>query len=281
MSSDFQQRRSGEKLESFEAFDSVTEALEHIDSYNPAQNNTDVLWEAEKSLEVALMDQGDPSYRKAQYFQAMVSYLKGESAKAIERFELMSESGAKSILKEELAYNLAAAYAEAGRWDDAIKKFQDVITNTAEKSGQDNYELRLFARAGLAHCYAKQIDDFQEKLKSVREVGESTVAAALYEQQINRNSAQIQTQYASAKHDARKVLDPEVVKEAEQVIREAYKSAPWAGFETVELLPADPPKKRWKISRRSLIIIAAAVLLFIAYIEFRVGWDYVIRWFLS
>jgi tetratricopeptide (TPR) repeat protein len=236
MSSSFQQTNFGDEAESFEVFDSLTEALAHIDSYDPAQNNTHVLLEAERRLQVALANDGDAQYHKAQYFQGIVSYLKGNSDEAIRRFESMSESVSSSILKDEIAYNLAAAYTDARKWQDAIKKFREVIQNTAgvEKPSQDRCELRLIAQAALAHSYAKQIVE-------LRSQGEN-------QKLIDEYSAQIEKQYESAQHAARQVLDRDVVKEAEQLIREAYQIVGRATA-TIELLPAESRRKRWKASR--------------------------------
>ena len=285
MSSSFQQTNF-EETESFEAFHSVTEALEHIDSYNPAQNNTAVLAEAEKRLKDALADNADPRYRKAQYFQAIVSYLKGNSEEAIKRFESMSESAPKSILKDEVAYNLAAAYTEVGKWDEAIKKFNEVITSTAsiEESSQDNHELGLMAHVGLAHSYAKQIEELQAQSKKLQEQEDKTAAPNI-EKQIHENAHRIIKEYESARAEAKKVVDADVVKEAERVIREIYANPGfWIRPETIELLPAKPAKKRWKFSGRTREILLVAIILvltLIAYIQFFVGWDSFRSWFAS
>jgi tetratricopeptide (TPR) repeat protein len=278
MSSSIQPTNSAVETESFEAFDRVTEALEYIDSYNPQLNNKSVFEEAEKSLKAALDEKAaDPNYHKAKYFQAMVSYLKGsESDEAVRNFQRLSDSSPNAI-EDELAYNLGAAYTHAGRWDDAIQKFNEV-TGTAngnsKKSGSNDPELRLFARAGLAHSYAGLI-------KQVRK--EAVSSEIKNENLIKEYSAQIRKQYEFGRLDAGAVFDTKLVKEAEQVIREAYKTVDESGAEFIELLPAQPSeKKQRRLPRRAIIGLTIVFLLLVmgiaVYIELYVGWDYFGRW---
>jgi tetratricopeptide (TPR) repeat protein len=275
-----------EETESFEAFDLVTEALEHIDSYNPSEKNVGVLREAEKRLTEALADDKDPHYLKARYFRAMVSYLENEPGKAIEQFEQMGEVPSDSAFGKELGYNIAAAYSAARKWEAAIKKFDEVIKKTEgdfEKNRKDDPELRLLARAGMALSYAGRIGEVKSRLKDLKgEKGEEAAASRTRnEERVKEYSVKIEEHYRLGRLDAGKGVDREIVKEAEQIIREAYtKVEGRTSDEIIELLPAEAPKKRREISARRVIIVVGIgillILVFIVLVELFVGWDHVL-----
>jgi tetratricopeptide (TPR) repeat protein len=142
MSSDFQPMRSAEENEGFEAFDLVTDALMNIDSYQKSEDPK-FLTRAEKCLRDAL--EKDSGYFKAQYLLAMVNYLGGHASDAASQFiELLGTKG-DATLDKEIMYNLAAAQNEAGRPEQAISLFKQLILMTKI----DDPELNLLARAGL------------------------------------------------------------------------------------------------------------------------------------
>jgi tetratricopeptide (TPR) repeat protein len=266
-----------QETESFEAFDLVTEALEYIDSYDAEKKNTEVLREAEASLIKAFEQDKDRPYLKAQYFRAMVCYLKGEPVDALKEFAQIDQVNRESPFGKELSYNIAASHTAAGQWKAAIKKFDEVIKTTQanpKKDMNDDSRLRLLARAGLALSYAGQFERPEDE-KQLSPSGKRD------EERIKEYSRMIEDQYQLAKDDARKVVDRDTVKESEQILREAYTIVEGRNAErVVELLPVEAPKTKRRTSKRKVIIIVAGiviflVLVFIVYVELIVGWDHV------
>ena len=263
-----------EETESFEAFELVTEALEDIDSYDAAKKNVEVLKQAKERLNEALKDDNDPRYLKARYFRAMVRYLEGEPRDAITQFEQMGRVTLDSAFGKELSYNIAAAHHAAGQWKAAIQKFDEVIKNTQdspEKNTNDNSELRLLARAGLASSYGGQF----ERPEGEKEQ-ELIASRKRDEERVKEYSRMIEEQYQLAKDEAVKGVDREVVKESEQIFREAYTKVEGETDRIVELLPAEAPKRRRRISARKIIIVVGIfILLVFVIMQLFVGWDYV------
>lgn len=146
-------------------------------------SHQDLLISAEQLFSSASKE--DPTYFKAKYFQAMVAYLNGtpaatssppsvettsgdsESTDAVSQFIALQksiseetddagsqfrdlkQSGKKTLVANELNYNLAAALFESGQWTKAITQFEDTI-----KHSQADSEVQLLARAGAALAYA-------------------------------------------------------------------------------------------------------------------------------
>jgi len=276
-----------EETDSFEAFDLVTEALESIDSYDPSRKNVEVLKKAQSLLTEALSDGKDPEYLKARYFQAIASYMEGKPEEAIGLFgELLEKVNPGSAFGQELGYNTAAAYSAAGNWEVAIARFDEVIRRTQgdpKMNRRDNPELRLLARAGRALSYAGRIGAVEIRLERLRdEEGEGVAdSKRRNEERIKKYSDEIKEQYKLARADAKKVLDREVVKEAEQVIHEAYeKLKGGAGYEVVELLPAEAPKKRRSIFagvRRVIVRAVVVVVILAIFVQIVVGWDNLLK----
>lgn len=279
-----QQRFLDEETDNFEAFDCVTEALEKIDSYDRSKQNENVLDEADKLLSHAQKLNGEHRYVKAEYFRAMVSYLRGKSEDAIGRFQELRGASGDAFFNDELSYNLAAAYSEDSRWRDAVREFNGLI-NKKEVSP----DLRLISRAGKALVYAERVVEVERRLKRIgREEGaEAKREREIYARRVKRDSRRIDRQHESIEKELRERegdegFDRDVVKETELILRRAYRRAKgYAASKAIQLLPPEATKKQRGLSataRRIILVIAAVIILFIiagaVFVFIRVGWDY-------
>lgn len=182
-----------------EAFDLVTEALEKIDAHQQSvaaygrSAGKDRLVSAEGLLSEAKLKakEADPEYFKAEYFQAMVTYLRdipkrnGEKeSPAVAQFKKLVDpktlielgypeefartdkaerpSATQKSIASELNYNLAAALFEDKEYGKAIKLF-----DMAVKDSKADLEVQFLARAGaaLVHATRRNGSDDTSKLK--------------------------------------------------------------------------------------------------------------------
>lgn len=285
MSSILRQKFLDEETDNFEAFDYITEALEKIDSYHRSEKNEAVLDEADKLLSQAQELDGKRRYVKAEYLRAMVSYLKGDSEYAIGRFQELRGASRDASFNDELAYNLAAAYSHGRRWRDAVREFNGVLNR--EEASPD---LRLIARAGKALVYAERVAEIEQRQRRLtREEGIEAARETEKEtrRRVKRDSRRIDRQHDSIKkelgaREGGEGFDRDMVKEAEKILRNAYRRTKGrAANKAVRLLPPEPPKKRRELSakaRRIILAVAALILLLVimgaVLVVLFVGWDY-------
>jgi tetratricopeptide (TPR) repeat protein len=267
------------ETENFEAFDLVTEALEQIDSYDGSKKNVEVLREAYDRLRKARDDNNDPKYFKARYFQAMILYLENNPSEAISQFRELGDITSNSALGRELRYNIAAAYNASGNWEEAIKRFDNVIINTLEKNSEADAEVLLLSRAGFALSCADGITEIKARLKEMepQRREEAPDSSPSSEERIADYSWKIEQQYKLAKEAARNVVDMRVLKKSEQIFKIAYTQIEGQASDTIiELRPAEVQKKKRRVTKRIIIIVGILIFIFLAwavYVELFKGWD--------
>src|SRR3954470_23901478 len=87
-----------------EAFELVTEALEHLDDYRESRDYK--FLDAAKQMLTAAKAK-DPNYFRAFYFDAIVDDLSGRSVQAVQTFELLDVQ--ETPFANEVRYNYAVA----------------------------------------------------------------------------------------------------------------------------------------------------------------------------
>jgi tetratricopeptide (TPR) repeat protein len=180
MSTVLRQASFPDETENYEAFELMTEALELLDRYvaltepqkedarHKRSDNESLLLQAEDALLKAL--EIDSTYSKAKYFLAITYYLSKNFDSAIRAFNIMLETTrAAGSFAEEIWYNRAAAYSEAGNFDEAITGFTRVIN-----SRKADTEIKLLARAARTLTRAEYIskgeaDDVKVETRQVKD----------------------------------------------------------------------------------------------------------------